>query len=328
MSHRSAPTAPTAQTFKVLVVGYSQTGQLDRILDAVQGPLQADPAITIERLQLRPQTPYPFPWPFFRFLEILPETVQLKPPPLAPLALEPTERYDLVVLGYTVWFLSPSPPTVAFLHTAEAQRLLRDTPVVTVVGCRNMWTQAQQTLQERLRELGAKLCDHVAFVDQGASLATLITTPRWLLTGRRDAFLGLPPAGIAEAEIARRGPRFGCALRAALHDGTLDGNRSVLHGLEAVTVDEGLIVSERIGLRSFRLWSRLLRAAGPQGSLGRRSVVLIYVVFLLLMIVTVVPLSLLLRRLLRPLLRERLEALRAECERPSGSGKERVEEGD
>jgi hypothetical protein len=42
------------------------------------------------------------------------------------------------------------------------------------------------------------------------------------------------------------------------------------------------------------------------------------------MIATVVPLSLTLQRLLRPLLRQRLAALKIEFERPSGSGTERL----
>ena len=53
-----------------------------------------------------------------------------------------------------------------------------------------------------LAALGARLIDHVAFTDPGPTLATLVTTPRWMLTGRRDAWLGLPPAGIDAATAA------------------------------------------------------------------------------------------------------------------------------
>ena len=58
----------------------------------------------------------------------------------------------------------------------------------------------------------------------------------------------------------------------------------------------------------------------------RRPVLAVYVLFLVAMIVSVVPLSLLLRTLLKPLLRARLSAQAARYERPSGSGTERMRE--
>ncbi|MCG5537215.1 dialkylrecorsinol condensing enzyme [Halorhodospira sp. 9622] len=315
----------TAQS-RVLVVCYSQTGQLDGVLAKLVEPLEADPAIEVEWLRLNPREPYPFPWPFFRFLEEFPEAVQLDPPELEPLNPAPKPGYDLVILGYTVWFLAPAPPVTAFLQSPEARSVLKDTPVVTVTACRNMWMTAHETVGAMVREVGGRHCDHAAFTDAGSSLASLITTPRWLLTGRKEAWLGLPPPGVSESDVGERAPRLGRALRQALLDESLDGRAAVLHGLAAVEVDEGLMMSERIGHRSFRVWSRLLRRAGPRGSRGRRAAIMVYLVFLLLMIVTVVPLSLLMRRLLRPLMGARLEALRAYHEQPSGSGRQRIGE--
>jgi hypothetical protein len=62
------------------------------------------------------------------------------------------------------------------------------------------------------------------------------------------------------------------------------------------------------------------------GEAARRPVLAAYVAFLILMIVTVVPLSLLLRTLLKPLMRARLAAQAATYEAPSGSGTERMQE--
>ena len=69
---------------------------------------------------LRPRKPYPFPWPILRFFDTFPETIHLDPPELEPFALPPG-RFDLVILGYQVWFLSPSGPTAAFLKDAGAK---------------------------------------------------------------------------------------------------------------------------------------------------------------------------------------------------------------
>ena len=307
---------------RVLVVYYSQSGQLEHVARTVAAPMQSA-GHTVDFLKLEPVTPYPFPWTFWQFLDAFPESVALDPPALR--AFQAQSRYDLILLCYTAWFLSPAPPVTAFLKSAPGRALLRDTPVVTVSACRNMWVLAQEEVKKLLAQAGARHCDHVSRVDPGHALATFITTPRWMLTGRRDAVWGLPPAGLRDSDIAGCA-RFGRALAIALHEGTLDGARPVLSGLEAAKVDPALLASEAIGRRSFRVWSKLVRLAGPAGYWGRRPVLALYVVFLILMIITVVPVSLLLRALLRPLLRERLETRAALYERPSGSGSERMRE--
>jgi hypothetical protein len=72
------------------------------------------------------------------------------------------------------------------------------------------------------------------------------------------------------------------------------------------------------------VWGKLVRAAGGPGAPARRPVLAAYVLFLVAMIVTVVPVSLLIRTLLKPLLRSRLAAQAAAFEQPSGAGTERM----
>jgi hypothetical protein len=307
---------------RLLVVYFSQSGQMARVAASVAAPLvAAGHDVTV--LSLGPRIPYPFPWSFWRFLDVFPESVYLDPPPLAP--WHATGPLDAVLVCYTVWFLSPAPPVTAFLQSAAGRALLRDTPVVTITACRNMWVMAQEEVKALLAQAGARHCDHVALVDSGPALATFLTTPRWLLTGRKGPWLGLPPPGLTDAEIAGAA-RFGRAIAQALADGTLDGRRAVLRDLAAVKVDPALLASERIGRRSFRIWGRLVRAAGPPGSWARRPVLALYVSVLVLMIVTIVPLMLLLRALLTPLMRTRVQAEAVRHEAPSGSGTARLHE--
>lgn len=309
---------------RILLVYYSQTGRSSRLAQSFCAPLQAYPDIEVTELALKPAESYPFPWPFLTFLDTFPETVQLRPPALAPFYLPGDERFDLIVLAYTVWFLSPAPPITGFVTSETGQRLLADTPVVTLGSCRNMWLNAHDTLSRLLRDAGARHCDNVMVTDPGPSLATFVTTPRWMLTGRRDRLAGLPAAGISEDDIAAAG-RFGHALVDACQRDALDG-RSLLTGLRAAPVDDRLLASERIGHRSFQIWSRLIRAFGGPGARARRPALVVYSVFLVLMIVTVVPLSLLLRRLLRPFQKRRAATIRARYASPSGDGDERMRE--
>jgi hypothetical protein len=302
---------------RILVVHFSQTGQLARITRRLASPLAGSGEVELVEEILRPRTPYPFPWPLLRFFDAMPEAVLLDPPPLEPLAVRPDEHFDLIVLAYQVWFLSPSGPVTAFLKSESARRLLRGRPVVTVIACRNMWLNAQETVKRLIQETGGELRDNVVFTDRAPTLATLITTPRWLLTGKRDGFLGLPPAGIAEADIAGA-DRFGRALLDSLRAGRERAGGPMLAGLGAARVDPRLIFSERAGKRAFDAWSRIIRLGGAPGSLLRLPLVVLFCLYLVAMILAVVPASLLLQRLLRPVLARRLESQKTYFEAPSG----------
>jgi hypothetical protein len=309
---------------RILVVHYSQTGQATRAVKSMLAPLTAHPDFDITWHNVEPRTPYPFPWGFFTFFDTFPECVYLDPPALTPERFDPDARYDLVVLAYQVWFLSPSLPITAFLKSPAA-RVLKDKPVITLVACRNMWLTAQDAVMTLLAQRGARLIDNVALIDQGPGWATFITTPRWVLTGHRDGFWGIfPPAGVSAAEIAAA-ERFGHAIVAQRHLIQSNLDKPLLSGLGAVKVNPGYIASERIGHRSFRIWGRLLRAIGGPGNPLRRAVLIVYIVFLITLIVTVMPLGIAIRALLRPLLRERMDKQVARLELPSGSGTERIE---
>jgi hypothetical protein len=302
---------------RVLLVQFSQTGQLARIARELTAPLAQAGEIELVVEELRPRTPYPFPWPAWRFLDAMPESVLLDPPALEPLSEKARGRFDLVILAYQVWFLAPSGPITAFLKSDAGRSLIANTPVVTIVGCRNMWLTAQETVKRLISEAGGELRDNVVFTDQGSTLATFITTPRWLLTGKRDAFWGLPGAGVAESEIAGA-VRFGHALVYALRADRERAGTPMLAGMGAAKVDPRLIFSERAGSRAFGVWSRIIRLGGKQGSAARVPLLALFCAYLVTMILVVVPPSLILQRLLRPVLARKLESQKAYFELPSG----------
>ncbi|NEN17057.1 dialkylresorcinol condensing enzyme, partial [Escherichia coli] len=133
-----------------------------------------------------------------------------------------------------------------------AARLLKGKPVVTVIACRNMWLTAHDKLTRLLDATGARLIDNVVLIDQGPTLATFITTPVWLLSGRKAGFWGMPDAGLTARQIAGT-RRFGLALRDALHRDAERGTAPLLAGLDAVEANPKLYISEKAGTRSFYL---------------------------------------------------------------------------
>lgn len=318
----SAPGTPVPSPKRVLVIRYSQTGQLDAVAEQIVAPLRADPNVIVREEVLRPVTPNPFPWPFLTFFDAFPETVHLRPAPLQPLTLTGDEDFDLVILPYQVWFLAPSQPITAFLQHPVAARLLKGKPVITVIACRNMWLTAHDKLKGLLAPTGARLIDNVVLIDQGPTFATFITTPVWLLSGRKKGFWGMPDAGLTQAQIAGT-RRFGLALAEGLQRDAERSGEPMLAGLGAVEANPKLYISEKAGTRSFYLWGKLIMAIGGPGSLARRPVVALYVLFLFVLIVTVVPVSLTLQALFRPLFRGTLTKMKARFEHPSGSATDR-----
>ena len=93
----------------------------------------------------------------------------------------------------------------------------------------------------------------------------------------------------------------------------------MLAGLQAATVNPRLAISERAASRAFRVWSKLIRLFGKRGQWRRRPALLAFALYLIAMVITIVPLSLLIQWLLSPLLKTPLEQLRARLEQPSGS---------
>lgn len=302
---------------KVLVVHYSQTGQLNRLVRSVCGPLQQADDIQLDYLALTPQQPYPFPWPFVRFFTIFPETVLQIPQPLLAPSQPLADDYDLIILAYQVWFLSPSLPVSSFLQSDTAAQLLRHKPVVTLIGCRNMWLMAQEKVKVHLTRLQARLVDNIALIDQCGSAASFLATPMWMFTGKQQARRWLPKAGISDADIAAAS-RFGEAMRQRLQADDTEISSSMLGGLQAVHINEKLIASERVGNHSFSIWAKLLYRLGPEHSKRRRLGLMLYVCFLLSLILTVVPVTAILKKLLAPLTRKRIQQQKRYFAAPSG----------
>lgn len=304
---------------KVLVVHYSQSGQLSDVVKHFTRPIVDAEGIDVRFENVMPKQDYPFPWPFLQFIDAFPESVYLDPPAMRPGTLNGDEDFDLIILAYQVWFLSPSLPITGFMQSPVAEQLFDGKPVVTLIACRNMWLMAQEEMKSMLSGLGAKLVGNVALVDEAGSIGSFLATPFWVLTGRRGPhWKGLiPRAGVSTADLEGCS-RFGERIVQRLSgEPVLDG--SLLQGLNAVRVDETLISSERAGKRAFRIWGALFRAIGPTGSLQRKPLVVIYTLFLVMLIVTVVPLGIIVKKLLSPLTRERIAQQKAYFGKPSGS---------
>jgi len=184
---------------RILAIASTNTRQTTAALDVLLRVVGERDDVEVVRWELETATGFPYPWGFYRFFSIFPDCINRTPAALVPPPAEVTGDFDCVLLAYPVWFLSEALPMQAFLQSEHAQ-LLRGKPVISLITCRNMWFNAGLEVFARIRELDGKLTDSIVLQDRGAPWTTFITTPVWLLWGRKQ-FWRFPQAGILQEDI-------------------------------------------------------------------------------------------------------------------------------
>lgn len=256
---------------KILVIHYSQTGQLTRILDSIVTPLKTDASVSITYEELKPEKPFPFPWNSKDFFDAFPESVLEKPIEMQPLKVNPAEHFDLVILGCQVWFLSPSLPLTGFLQSKEAAQLLKNKKVITVSGTRNMWLNAQESVKKKLKELNASLVGNIALIDRAPNLVSVATIVGWLFYNTKEKYMGfLPPSGVSEKDI-REASRFGETILEALNTNQFADLQPKLISQGGVMIVKTLVNLELRGKMIFRKWAKFIAAKGGPGNPDRRT---------------------------------------------------------
>ncbi len=254
---------------KILVLFFSQSGQLKEILENIVKDFKDKAEIDFSEIQL--VQPFPFPWTANTFFDAMPECVLQIPSPLIPMPQVRQKAYDLIILGYQPWFLSPSNPINSFLKSEWAE-VLRDTPVVTVIGSRNMWLNAQEKVKADLARLQAKHVGNIVLEDKHANIVSTLTIIRWLFKGQKRASGVLPDAGVSETDITEA-QRFGRPIWECLEQGALNELQEKLLLYNAVNLRPDLIILEKRGISQFPKWARKARSKGEPGDPERAKVI-------------------------------------------------------
>lgn len=275
---------------KALVVYYTQSGQLKNIIDAVITPMQDDFDFVFE--ELKPEPEFPFPWKGMSFYQSFPESVQEIPCRLQPFSFNPDEDFDLVILGYQPWYLSPSIPVSSFLRTDAARKVMNGKPVITILGCRNMWVMAQERIKERIALPGGKLVGNIVLTDRHHNLVSVITIVRWMLKGEKKG-KGLygrlfPESGVDREEI-RAASKFGVQIRKSFDENKLDTLQNELLALGAVDIKPVLLAIEKRGYMMFRPWSKFVLRKGGAGDPAREGRLRMFRAYLFTVIYLVSP---------------------------------------
>ncbi len=255
---------------KILVIHYSQTGQLTRVLDSILTPLKSDASVSITYEELKPLKPFPFPWTSKEFFDAFPESVLEKPIEMQPMKVNTSEHFDLIILGCQVWFLSPSQPLTGFLKSKEAAQLLNGKNVITVSASRNMWLNAQESVKLMLKNAGANLMGNIALIDRAPNLVSVATIVGWLFYNKKENYFGiLPPTGISEKDITEAS-RFGDTILEVLNKNEFQRLQEKLVAQGGVSMVKTLVNLELRAKFIFRKWAQFISAKGGPGDPKRR----------------------------------------------------------
>ncbi len=241
---------------KILVIYYTQSGQLEDILDNFTAPL-IEAGNTVEKLRVHVANDYTFPWNGKSFFAVMPDCVKGVPTELKPFQLQ-QNKYDLVILGYQAWFLSPSIPVNSILNQPAVQAVLKDTAVITITGARNMWITAMERIKKILKISGAKLVGSIALVDKHHNLISFITIFYWMFKGKKERWLNLfPKPGVADADIAAT-KDYGATVQKFINAGSWHGLQDELKAQKAIEVKYNLMFIESKASKIFAIWANII----------------------------------------------------------------------
>lgn len=241
---------------KILVLYYTQTGQLKSIVDSFFSGFDSN-LCDIDTVEIEPQKMFPFPWTSDSFFAAMPDSVLLTGTELKTFSFK-YSTYDLVVFAYQPWFLSPSIPATAILQHPKVKAVITNTPVITIIGARNMWLNSQEKVRLMLKESNAKLVANAALVDKAHNLVSVLTVMRWMFKGQKEASANLPASGVSNEDIKAM-KAIGELTQQHLIENNLSSLQQKFIENRAIEVDTNLMFVEKRGGKLFSLWANFIQ---------------------------------------------------------------------
>ena len=241
---------------KILAIYYTQSGQMGDIINSFTKPI-AEAGATVEKVQVKPVTEYKFPWKGNHFFSVMPDCVLSVPTALQPFELR-EKSYDLVILGYQPWFLSPSIPSNSIVNHPDFKAILKDTPVITISAGRNMWLNAYDRIRKSLKDAGGELVGNIALVDKHLNPVSFVTIFYWMLTGKKERYLNIfPKPGVSDEDISNTAV-FGSIVAKHLEPGEWNNLQQELLDQKAVIVKYPLMFIEGKAKFIFAAWAKFI----------------------------------------------------------------------
>lgn len=181
---------------RILVLFYSQTGQLKEILKKVFSKLASDNHIDYLEIKA-PQITFPLNWQ--SMFDLFPESVLQIPCEIA-YDMPDNNQYDAVVLGFQTWFLNLSLPMLAFTQTEDFIKLVENRNVYLLMDCRNSWRNSMNYMERKVISLGGYIKGKYVFGSVGGNFIGSISILHWFFTGNKKMCF-FPEPGVPQTVI-------------------------------------------------------------------------------------------------------------------------------
>jgi len=282
----------------VLVIYYTQSGQLESIAKNIAKPFLNSDQINLTFHEIQLEKPFPFPWNKEAFFDAFPESFLQIPTALKPVPEEILNtKFDLVLFHYQVWYLSPSIPINSFLKSDDGKKILNNTPVITISGSRNMWIMAQEKIKVLLKQANANLVGNVALVDRVGNLISVITIVEWMFSGVKKKYLGIfPLPGVSEKDI-QESTKFGEIMLDSFNQNNLTNLQPKLVNAGAVKISSYLVTVDKTANKIFTKWSNII----SKNQKNRKKLLKVFNVYLFLAIWLISPIVYILHLITYPL---------------------------
>ena len=239
---------------KILAINYSQTGQLDEIMDEF---ISSMTEFDIDRVKIEMINKFEFPWTAPSFFNVMPECVNEVPAEISPIIYK-HKSYDLIILGYQPWFLSPSIPTISLLKNDDFKTVLNHTPIVTVIGARNMWLNSQISVVDLIEKAGGKIIGNLPLIDKASNLLSAASILHWMLNGKKERKWGiLPLPGVSQQDI-KSAASYGQLLKQHIIAGELNVFQQALVKAGGLIINTNILFIEGRAKTIFKAWASLI----------------------------------------------------------------------
>jgi len=275
----------------ILLIYYTQTGQLEDIADSFLSFSKNNSEYCIDKKQIKPINNFPFPWTGYTFFDKFPECVNGESTEISIPEFDLNKKYDLIVLAYQAWFLSPSLPMISFLNSDIAKKIFQNQRVVTISGCRNMWLMAQERIKRYMDDFGAELVGNAAICDKAPNLVSLVTIIYWMFFGKKQKLWNIfPPSGVNQLQIDETA-KYGDILKKAIDENQFKNLQQEFVRTKAVEVYPSLLVLEKRGFKIFKKFAGFIRSKGKLGDTKRKFRVKLFMYLLICGVFIVSPIT-------------------------------------
>ena len=273
----------------ILVLYYTQSGQLKDIIDSYLTDFDNEEfSITFEKIETKKE--YEFPWRILPFFDAFTESVKNIPCDIEPLKYDENKKYDLIILGYQIWYLNPSIPFNSALLSNKLKNTIKGSKVVTLIGCRNLWIMAQEKIKRKIIEYNGELVGNIALVDRTSNLTGAVTIVYWLIFGKKEKLFGIfPLPGVSDKDI-KGCSNFGTITSNAMKTNSWVGHNEQLVNNHSSVITPSLLIFEKRISRIFGIWANFIHKSGPAGSPKRKPKLILFIIYLILALLILAPL--------------------------------------